>query len=53
VAHRIPPVDLTRQTALSFSDGNLVLQVSKPGRYRFELDARDDSVARLRLTRVP
>lgn len=42
-----------RPAALSMGGGNLVLEVAKPGRYRFELDATDDSVASLRVTRVP
>lgn len=42
-----------RAAALSMGGGNLVFQVPAPGRYRFELDARDDAVARLRLTRLP
>lgn len=37
---------------LSMGGANLALQVNKPGRYRFELDARADAVARLRVTRV-
>jgi hypothetical protein len=32
--------------------GNLVFDVKRPGRYRFELDATDEAVARLRVTRV-
>jgi hypothetical protein len=42
----------TRPAALSIDGGNLVLEVKTPGRYRFQLDARDDSVARVRVTRV-
>lgn len=43
----------TRPAALSMGGGNLVLDVKTPGRYRFELDATDVAVARLRVTRVP
>jgi pullulanase len=39
--------------ALSMGGGNLVFEVPAPGRYRFELDARDDAVTRLRVTRLP
>ncbi len=42
-----------RPIALSFGGGNLVLDLPKPGRYRFELDARDHSTAYLRVTKVP
>jgi hypothetical protein len=32
--------------------GNLVFDVKARGRYRFELDATDEAVARVRVTRV-
>jgi CubicO group peptidase (beta-lactamase class C family) len=41
-----------RPAALSVGGGNLVFDVKRPGRYRFELDAADEAVARLRVTRV-
>ena len=46
------PIGSARPAALSMGGGNLVLDVKAPGRYRFELDATDDAVARLRVTRV-
>ena len=46
------PIATTRPADLSMGGGNLVLDVKAPGRYRFELDASDDSVARVRVTRM-
>jgi pullulanase len=37
---------------LAFSGGNLVLEVPSPGRYRFELDARDALQPRHRVERI-
>lgn len=47
------PVALNAPAALRMGGGNLRLEVAEAGRYRFELDATDDSQARLRVTRVP
>lgn len=41
-----------RPAALSMGGGNLAFDVKVPGRYRFELDATDQAVARLRVIRV-
>lgn len=46
------PIAAARPAPLGMGGGNLVLDVKVPGRYRFELDATDDSVARLRVTRL-
>jgi CubicO group peptidase (beta-lactamase class C family) len=47
------PITGSRPKALGMGGGNLILDVKVPGRYRFELDATDDAVARLRVTRLP
>lgn len=46
-------VQLAKPAPLGMSGANLVLEVKTEGRYRFELDATNDSVARLRVTRLP
>lgn len=46
-----PHGNTARATALAMGGANLVLQVGRPGRYQFVLDARDDSVASLRVRR--
>ena len=46
------PIGTNRAAALTMGGGNLVLDIKAPGRYRFDLDATDDSVARLRVTRL-
>ncbi len=46
------PIAANRPAILSMGGGHLVLDVKTPGRCRFELDATDDSMARLRVTRL-